>query len=97
MNNIIYKDDSLVKEDAQMYELPVLLTDKNLLVPLPSNNYYLSIQSNDFIETETFTAPGENYENSFVFAIQDNENVLEFGLICQIDMANNFLKSFVLY
>lgn len=84
MNNIIYKDDSLVKEDAQMYELPILLIDKNLLVPLPSNNYYLTIQSNNFVETETFIAPGENYENAFVFGIMDNENVLEFGLICQI-------------
>lgn len=84
MTKINYKDDSLVKEDAPMYELPIFLIDKSILVPLPSNSYYLAIPAEDFVETEDFKAPGENYENSFVFGIKDNENVLDFGLICQI-------------
>ena len=84
MNKVFYKDDSVVKEDAPMYELPILLIDKSILVPYPSNVYFLSIPANDFIETEQFTAPGENYENAFVFGIKDKNEMLDFGLICQL-------------
>jgi Holliday junction resolvasome RuvABC ATP-dependent DNA helicase subunit len=78
MSNVNYK------EKEPMYSLPIILIDKSILVPIPSNTYNLELETKE-IKSSTFDSPNENYENAFVFGILDNEHVLEFGLLCSIN------------
>jgi len=79
MSNVNYKE-----KDETMYSLPIILIDKSILVPIPSNTYNLELETNE-IKTANFISPNENYDKAFIFGILDDTHVLDFGLLCSIN------------
>ncbi len=79
MSNVNYKE-----KDEPMHSLPIILIDKSILVPIPSNTYNLELDTKTF-QTQDLSSPNESYTNAFIFGILDNQNVLDFGLLCSLN------------
>jgi len=79
MSNVNYKE-----KDEPMNSLPIILIDKSILVPIPSNTYNLELDSKSF-QTQDLNSPNESYTNAFIFGILDNKHVLDFGLLCSLN------------
>lgn len=88
MSIVNYNDNENELKYSVMYKLPYILIDKSELVPLPGNSYYLELNKNTGIETESFVSSQEVYLKAFAFLIQDNSTVLNFGTICTINEQN---------
>lgn len=84
MDNI-YKAIDNIMTKTEKHKLPVLLIDKSILVPIPSNFHEIEIEQNEFLVTENFQTKNEAYSDSFIFALTDSKTtVLEIGLLCSV-------------
>lgn len=84
MDNI-YKAIDNIMTKTEKHKLPVLLIDKSILVPIPSNFHEIEIEQNEFLVTENFQTKNEAYSDSFIFALTDSTTtVLEIGLLCSV-------------
>lgn len=84
MDNI-YKAIDNIMTKTEKHKLPVLLIDKSILVPIPSNFHEIEIEQNEFLVTQKFQTKNESYDDAFIFAFTDSTStVLEIGLLCSI-------------
>lgn len=83
--NDIYKAIDNIMTKTEKHKLPVLLIDKSLLVPIPSNFHEIELEQAEFLTTQKFQMQNEIYDDAFIFALTDSKsNVLEIGLLCSI-------------